>query len=185
MDRNDYRKYWPDLLETMTACSISGRVSIERARALAFDLSILLPWCLPRETKPLVLVCIPVPRTNREFLFPIVEHPVFIGYRTRRYAPPCVWWTLDTSSSLKIFSPTSFILRRSRLPLIKTGTRRECGQIGIGLAIVFFFFIFFSLFLTTFLAKHEEDRDGGTGYGLGYTGFTACVVFEVVPYHFP
>lgn len=90
MDRNDYRKYWPDLLETMTACSISGRVSIERARALAFDLSILLPWCLPRETKPLVLVCIPVPRTNREFLFPIVEHPVFIGYRTRRYAPPCV-----------------------------------------------------------------------------------------------
>ena len=44
MDGSDYRKYWPDLLETMTACSISGRVSIERVRALAFDLSIPFPW---------------------------------------------------------------------------------------------------------------------------------------------
>ena len=88
-DRNDYRKYWPDLLETMTACSVSGRVSTGRARAVAFDLSIT-PAGRPRETEPLVRVCIPVPRTNREFLFPIVEHPVFIGYRTRRYAPPFV-----------------------------------------------------------------------------------------------
>lgn len=45
-----------------------------------------------------------------------------------------------------------------------------------------FFSIFFSLFLATFLVKHEED--GETGYGLGYMDFTACVVFEVVPYHF-
>lgn len=48
-----------------------------------------------------------------------------------------------------------------------------------------FFFIFFSLFLATFLVKHEEDRDGGIGYGFGYKDFTACVVSEVVPYHFP
>lgn len=44
---------------------------------------------------------------------------------------------------------------------------------------------YFSLFLTTFFAKHGEGRDSETGYGLGYTDFTACVVFEMAPYHFP
>lgn len=70
----------------MEACSISGRVSIESARAVAFDLSIPPPprWSTMKGTRPLLHACIPVPRTNREFLFPIGGHP-------------CIYWLSNSS----------------------------------------------------------------------------------------
>lgn len=95
---SSYRKYWREFLAMMTSWSISGRAF---AKCTDWTRSI---YRFPTQSEPLVLVCRPVPRTNREFLFPIAEHFPIYWLSKRRYAPLARWWTLDTSSSLKIRS---------------------------------------------------------------------------------
>lgn len=71
----------------MEACSISGRVSIESASGRVRFIDSPLPpprWSTMEGTRPLVHACIPVPRTNREFLFPIGGHP-------------CIYWLSNSS----------------------------------------------------------------------------------------
>lgn len=74
--------------------------------------------------------------------------PVFIGYRTRRYAPPCGWWALDTSSSPKIFAASPFILTTmtSWIERVVEGNADRGWSIGIcfSLFFLFFFLSFFS-----------------------------------------